>query len=155
MILLIEDKFQRFRSVVLDWMEFQDNVFSSQLISKITFLLAPPWSIDCRTLTSWSPKDAERHLIVRPWVRKRIDKIVTKHLGNRYGEYSKQANQQLVNLNDVQKVKRLKSAWFICKERKMLQRKKFFSCSRKLFLQMMRSSPQRGNSMTSPRVCAG
>ena len=26
---------------------------------------------------------------------KRIDKIVTKHLGDRYGEYSKQANQQL------------------------------------------------------------
>ena len=36
---------------------------------------------------------------------KRIDKIVTKHLGDRYGEYSKQANQQLVDLNDGQKVK--------------------------------------------------
>jgi len=36
---------------------------------------------------------------------KRIDKIVSKHLGDRYEEYSKQANQQLVNLADGQKVK--------------------------------------------------
>ena len=36
---------------------------------------------------------------------KRIDKIVSKHLGDRHGEYSKQANQQLINLTDGQKVK--------------------------------------------------
>ena len=36
---------------------------------------------------------------------KRIDKIVSKHLGERYEEYSKQANQQLINLTDGQKVK--------------------------------------------------
>ena len=36
---------------------------------------------------------------------KRIDKIVSKHLGGRYEEYSKQANQHLINLTDSQKVK--------------------------------------------------
>ena len=44
MILLIEDKIILYdldQLFLIGW-NFKDNVFSSQLISKITFLLAPP-----------------------------------------------------------------------------------------------------------------
>ncbi len=69
MIQLIEDKIilnDLDQLFLIGW-NFKDNVFSSQLISKITFLLAPH---DRSIAEPFRPldlhKDAERHLIVRP-----------------------------------------------------------------------------------------
>ena len=68
MILLIKDKIILYdldQLFLIGW-NFKDNVFSSQLISKITFLLAHDQSIAEPFRPLDLPKDVERHLIVRP-----------------------------------------------------------------------------------------